>query len=609
MAIESRYQPCLTAFMVGLLLTVGGCSGGDGGSGSPYSGSNPPPDQGDVVVENQISGSVGDGPVVGARVLVHGKSGVLLSESTSSQTADYNVVVKTQGKNYPVTVTADRGTDLVTGRAPDFHLETAIIRPSTRSIGNLNPFTTLIFGAAQHNGLSETTVAVARNTVVQRYGFGLDPALIADPMTTPITGSNVHAIVKSSETLGEMIRRTRDALYAAGSNLDGDEIVAALAADLADGWIDGSGAYGSNSRVAAIANVASAAVLVEAMSNRLNVYGVNATDAMDQSIRQVRPNAPSSAVTSNLPIPAAAFAQAARALRAAQQVNPDPRIAEAIEVMESATPGSLPTVISERLPEGIHSTLRNTTTDTAYVSDAVIDTINATARAETSPPDPEPSPEPPPPNPAPTPEPPPPDPEPTPEPPPPDPEPTPEPPPANSPPVISGSPDTAVVVGAPWSFTPTASDPDGDPLTFSISGRPSWLTFNTATGRLSGTPSSSDVGVHQNIRISVSDGAASTSLPTFSLTVSEPQPSNSTLIGWTPPTERADGTPLNSISGFKIYYGRNSSQLDQVINVASGLTAYQVSNLEQGTWYFAVSTLDGNGLEGARTSVISKVIP
>ena len=58
----------------------------------------------------------------------------------------------------------------------------------------------------------------------------------------------------------------------------------------------------------------------------------------------------------------------------------------------------------------------------------------------------------------------------------------------NLPPVISGTPAASIVAGQAYSFQPSASDPNGDTLTFSISGKPAWATFNTSTGRLNGTP-------------------------------------------------------------------------------------------------------------------------
>jgi len=48
----------------------------------------------------------------------------------------------------------------------------------------------------------------------------------------------------------------------------------------------------------------------------------------------------------------------------------------------------------------------------------------------------------------------------------------------NTPPTISGTPPTQIVAGNYYSFKPIAFDTDYDPLTFGISGRPSWASFN-----------------------------------------------------------------------------------------------------------------------------------
>jgi hypothetical protein len=90
----------------------------------------------------------------------------------------------------------------------------------------------------------------------------------------------------------------------------------------------------------------------------------------------------------------------------------------------------------------------------------------------------------------------------------------------NRAPSISGSPATSVAEGNDYSFTPTASDPDGDSLTFSINRTPSWATFNRSTGTLSGRPGFNDSGTISDLRISVSDGNDVASLNAFSITVS-----------------------------------------------------------------------------------------
>ena len=90
----------------------------------------------------------------------------------------------------------------------------------------------------------------------------------------------------------------------------------------------------------------------------------------------------------------------------------------------------------------------------------------------------------------------------------------------NDNPTISGTPLTSIAKNQTYDFTPTAEDVDGDVLTFSISNKPSWLTFDSGTGQLTGVPVSSDAGLYENIKITVSDGRGGTaSLPIFSIEV------------------------------------------------------------------------------------------
>ncbi|GGI78663.1 GlyGly-CTERM sorting domain-containing protein [Shewanella hanedai] len=90
----------------------------------------------------------------------------------------------------------------------------------------------------------------------------------------------------------------------------------------------------------------------------------------------------------------------------------------------------------------------------------------------------------------------------------------------NDTPNISGSPSNTIEEDTQFNFTPAASDIDSTLLTFNISGRPSWASFNPSTGTLSGTPTNEDVGNFDGIIISVRDDLGATSnLPTFSITV------------------------------------------------------------------------------------------
>jgi hypothetical protein len=103
------------------------------------------------------------------------------------------------------------------------------------------------------------------------------------------------------------------------------------------------------------------------------------------------------------------------------------------------------------------------------------------------------------------------------------------------PPVISGAPATSATVGQAYSFTPSASDPNGDKLTFSVQNQPSWAAFNAATGALTGTPTTA--GTFSNIVISVSDGTDSVALAGFSIAVSQ------SVASTPPPTTPPPTTP------------------------------------------------------------------
>lgn len=178
----------------------------------------------------------------------------------------------------------------------------------------------------------------------------------------------------------------------------------------------------------------------------------------------------------------------------------------------------------------------------------------------------------------------------------------------NQPPTISGSPPDAILEGRLYEFTPTASDPDGDALEFTIARKPAWASFNRTTGRLSGTPSAEDVGNFTNIGISVSDGTASMALTNFDITVNQIAAGQVTL-SWTPPTENVNGSSLTNLASYKIYYGRSASSLNQTIELSNpGLTRFVVENLTPAKWHFAMTSVNSQGVESTRSATVSKTI-
>lgn len=175
----------------------------------------------------------------------------------------------------------------------------------------------------------------------------------------------------------------------------------------------------------------------------------------------------------------------------------------------------------------------------------------------------------------------------------------------NRAPTISGTPVTAAESDRPYSFRPTAADPDGDTLVFSIGNKPSWATFDATTGTLYGTPTAAQAGTYANVSIGVSDGKATAALAPFSITVA-PAPTRSVTLNWTAPTSNTDGTALTNLAGYTLFYGNASRQYQASVRVPdAGTTSVVLEGLAPGTWYFAIRSFNNTGLESDYSGEVS----
>jgi len=172
---------------------------------------------------------------------------------------------------------------------------------------------------------------------------------------------------------------------------------------------------------------------------------------------------------------------------------------------------------------------------------------------------------------------------------------------SNSAPTIAGVAADTASINIGYEFQPDASDPDNDTLTFSIQNKPSWAAFNNVTGRLHGVPANSNIGPHNNIRISVSDGTTSTPLPAFTINVVG-FANGSATVSWNPPTLRTDNSPLADLAGYQIEYGLLSGNFGNVITINNpGTAAFVVENLSRGSWKFVVRAFDSSGQLSSRS--------
>ncbi|MBU2677377.1 MAG: fibronectin type III domain-containing protein, partial [Gammaproteobacteria bacterium] len=336
----------------------------------------------EVVADNELSGSVGDGPVIGATMRIKRNDGVELAQLESDASASYNITIRTKGKYYPLSVDARNGTDLVTNTAPDFDLLGAVLEPGKKSVGNVNPFSTFAVELARDlpGGIDKTNLLTAQGIVVSEFNNGLSSLATSGVMDTKITGSNIAEIVRASEALGETVRRTRDALGASGYSTSGNNVVRALSSDLTDSVVDGRGSARTDARFAAVWTIVSAQVLLETMANELHVNGADATQLMSNAIDQVSVGT-ANPTMADLTVTAEMIERARVGLMAAHAVTSDTAIADLLADLDGIQVGTgSSTIRNFALPGDYRSRLSNAVLLVAGGSSAEIETVNAISR-------------------------------------------------------------------------------------------------------------------------------------------------------------------------------------------------------------------------------------
>ncbi|MEM1173864.1 MAG: putative Ig domain-containing protein [Pseudomonadota bacterium] len=448
------------------ILTLQGCLSGEEQATDPV----------DPTASVRLNGSVGDGPIVNATIEVRSVDGVLLVESSSNSRAEYDVLVDATADEYPLVIASSGGVDLVTDAGPEFALYGVATTPGQSTTANINPLSTFVLEIARElpGGLTGANVDVAKTTLDESFDFGLVTLDTDGALYESIDETNVSEIIRASEAMGEVIRRTRDRLAANGNPTTSDNIVWAIASDLVDGDIDGVGGGRVDSRISALATVIISEVLLESMQAELRVGGLIANSAMNNAADIVTDSTVSLRVE-DLPVTRSMSRLAQLGVSAGAAVSTDSTLDSIVAALSGIQDGMSPSLVRTILPADFEPSVSALADFIARADQATIDSINAVVGGRTVS--------------------------------------------ENSAPTISGVPSTSVTAGNAWAFVPTANDADQDTLLFSIAGQPSWTSFNANTGRISGTPSENDVGTFADIRISVTDGTDTASLPAFTLVV------------------------------------------------------------------------------------------
>lgn len=319
--MRGRYTAAIAGCMVALLMTA--CGGGGGGTTS-----------GTATSTATLTGSAGDGPIVGGTVTVTDANGNTIGTATTDANAHYSIKVPSTAA-LPLTVTITGGTDQVTGAAPDFPLKSAVttsLSTVSNNTVNANPLTTIAVDTAQAlagsgNKISTADLNAAIANVRNTLGFGTDTTF--NPISGTVSASNVASTVKANEAVAELIRRTT-----ASSGDSISNVITALAQDLTDGSVDGKAKAGATSTLVSASLAAQAqanvvSVSAQLMTNSLAITNTSGTvvktaaaalTSLDNAATLSNGGTAPTTTVANVPVNATFIQQAKAAVAAAKSL-------------------------------------------------------------------------------------------------------------------------------------------------------------------------------------------------------------------------------------------------------------------------------------------------
>ena len=177
---------------------------------------------------------------------------------------------------------------------------------------------------------------------------------------------------------------------------------------------------------------------------------------------------------------------------------------------------------------------------------------------------------------------------------------------------VGGGTVSRTTVSVADGSTPTVvlnATPPGVPVggNTSLSWASANVTACTASGAwsgardTSGTEDSGPINTDQTFELTC-DGPGGGALAMTTVTV------QLASLSWDAPTENVDGTPLDDLAGFNLYWGAASRSYGVPVALSDPNTTSYSIELAAGTYYFAMTALDLDGNESAFSNEVSKVI-
>jgi RHS repeat-associated protein len=171
--------------------------------------------------------------------------------------------------------------------------------------------------------------------------------------------------------------------------------------------------------------------------------------------------------------------------------------------------------------------------------------------------------------------------------------------PTNHPPVITSTPPTRIRLGGLYQYVVQGADPDGDPLTFTLTKAPAGMTIN-AQGQVTWRPSSAQLGDNA-VEVQADDGRGGSATQDFTVTVVSFATSLAPQIVSTPPLAAILGqgyeydAQATDPAGAPIAWSLDSAPAGMIVDRDQGIVRWTPTIFQLGADPVVLRVLDNQG--------------
>jgi hypothetical protein len=177
-------------------------------------------------------------------------------------------------------------------------------------------------------------------------------------------------------------------------------------------------------------------------------------------------------------------------------------------------------------------------------------------------------------------------------------------------PTLTNPGNRTATAGQPTSLQLSGSDPDGQPITYAATGMPPGLFIGSATGFISGTPTTAGT---YTVTASVFDGVLTSPSQNFTWTVTAAADTTLPVVSITAPTTSStspvsiSGTASDNVGVTQVTWGNDRGGS----GVASGTTSWSVPSIAllSGANVVTVTAYDAAGNKGIATLTVNYTAP